>query len=1082
MTSRDLWCFVIFFGITLLTDSSVQAQAPPIQWQKSLGGSGNDRAYSIQQTIDGGFVVAGASASIDGDVTGHHGNSDSFDCWVVKLDAFGTILWQKSLGGSNNDEAVCIQETNDQGFVVVGASQSVNGDVSGLHLGTTLLEDWWIVKLDKSGNIVWEKCLGGSWDDIAESVRQTLDGGYIIGGYSDSNDGNVTGNHHPAGAPYLDSRDYWIVKLDSNGMLKWQKSFGGGNYDIVSCIRETSDTCYIVSGWSRSTDGDVSDNHGQFDFWIIKLDRTGKELWAHSYGGINNEEANDIWQTKDGGYIIAGMAGPDDGDVTGNHGGGDYWIVKIDSVRVLQWEKSYGGSRYDEATSIQQTNDGGYVVAGFSNSNDDDVTLHHGVVDSSDYWIMKLDSVGGVEWEESLGGKGNDVANSMQQTKDGGYVIAGWSDSNDGDVSGNHGQNDFWIVKLGPPPAVIASAQTMIFPSLVCTSQAQETVYVHNAGRGPLIIDSSTFVNGNASYALLFPTAWPDTIVSGDSLPLVVRYLSTLAGTSVATLTLYNNDITVGHNPWPITFTGNKDSIRFAVISTANDTIDFGYLYCGMTKDSAFTLLNLSTIASTCSLRVQNTSSFTVQSTAFLNVTQQRSIPIRYSGSSTSGIFRDSLVVADTCGHEIIVYLVAEVDSPAFTVSKVPDTTLCPGDSAVRSVVIRNTSHLTRSIQCGTDNALFTTDANAVSVLAGDSTTASVTFHGAPTVGVQSSNISFRDECGGVHSFTMTVRVATPDIAVPLSFTDSVCPFTPVAFEVPVVNHDAVPRSITLASSIFTMSRNNATIAPMTSDTFTVSFGGADTGTYTDNIHVADECGVVRDAALSVTVRKHFPSTLTVRSDSQVLPIGTERKVFVVADASTSISDGMSFTVDNEPTALYCDSVTSSGNIVVTRGANTTSVTIVHFPFPLNSDTLAILYYTTLVGSTLTPQVNLHNVSTIESCDAVAGTGSTTLALLPAGCELGTVLVHPFTTAIQSIYPNPATGVSTITFSTVSEAPLSLIVYDALGREVQTLYHGSRKPGLYSAAFDTHGLASGAYHLIMRVESLLLSKELMIVR
>src|ERR1035437_4554900 len=246
MNSRDLCCFVIFFGTALLADSSIQAQAPPIQWQKSLGGSGNDRSYSIKQSIDGGFVVAGASASIDGDVTAHHGSSDSMDYWVIRLDAFGTINWEKSLGGSNNDAAVSITETNDSGFVVVGASQSTNGDVSGHHVNALCnnCNDWWIVKLDRLGTVLWQKSLGGGGDDYAESVRQSMDGGYIIAGYTDSNDGNVTGNHHPVGTPTANSRDYWLVKLDGKRTLPWEKMFGGGKVDFANFVWEKNETVF----------------------------------------------------------------------------------------------------------------------------------------------------------------------------------------------------------------------------------------------------------------------------------------------------------------------------------------------------------------------------------------------------------------------------------------------------------------------------------------------------------------------------------------------------------------------------------------------------------------------------------------------------------------------------------------------------------------------------------------------------------------------------------------------------------------------------------------------------------------------
>ena len=173
--------------------------------------------------------------------------------------------------------------------------------------------------------------------------------------------------------------------------------------------------------------------------------------WAKCYGGSEYDAALSIQQTTDGGYIVAGLSLSNDNDVSGNHGGEDYWIVKLTSTGSIEWQKSLGGSGEDRASSVIQTTDGGYIIAGTSNSNDGDVSGNHG---RDDYWIVKLSSTGILEWQKSLGGSGDDDANSIQQTTDGGYIIAGGSNSNDGDVSGNHGSDDYWIVKLAPSGSI----------------------------------------------------------------------------------------------------------------------------------------------------------------------------------------------------------------------------------------------------------------------------------------------------------------------------------------------------------------------------------------------------------------------------------------------------------------------------------------------------------------------------------------------------------------------------------------------------------------------------------------------------
>ncbi|HRH48920.1 MAG TPA: T9SS type A sorting domain-containing protein [Panacibacter sp.] len=416
-----------------------------IQWQKCVGGSSYDEARSIQQTKDGGYIMAGSSNSINGDISGNHGKDDYL---VVKFDAAGTILWQKSLGGSSSEAAWSIQQTKDGGYIVGGTSYSNDGDVSGHH-GTDPNSDYWIVKLDSIGTIQWQKSLGSpsgffsGFGDLARSIQQTKDGGYIVAGDSWANGGDVSGNHG-------NGPDYWIVKLDSAGTILWQKSLGGSATENVHAIRQTIDGGYIVAGASFSNDGDVSGHHGDpnlilsSDYWIVKLDSAGAILWQKSLGGLSNEHCNDIQQTFDKGYIMFGHSNSTDGDVSGNHGNFDYWIVKSDSTGTIQWQKSFGGSNNEFGYSIRQTSDSGYILAGTSSSNDGDVIVNHGY---EDYWIVKLDNTGGILWQKSLGGSNSDIPYCIQETSDDGYIIAGWTLSNNGDVSGSH-VSDCWEVKL----------------------------------------------------------------------------------------------------------------------------------------------------------------------------------------------------------------------------------------------------------------------------------------------------------------------------------------------------------------------------------------------------------------------------------------------------------------------------------------------------------------------------------------------------------------------------------------------------------------------------------------------------------
>jgi hypothetical protein len=452
-----------------------------IQWQKSYGGSLADDARSIIQTTDGGYIVAGETYSPDGDVIGLHGTGDN--AWVVKLNITGTIQWAKCYGGTQGCEDIhSIIQTSDGGYVFAANSCSNDGDVSGNH-GSS---DCWVVKLNDTGVIQWQKCYGGSLDDYSECIVQTIDGGFILVGTTNSNDGDVSGNHG--------SQDYWVVKLNDTGAIQWSKCYGGSNLDNALSIKQTTDRGYIIAGLSDSQDGDVTGNHGsQGDAWIIKIDTVGTIQWEKCYGGSNFDGAWSILQTLDGGYIFAGYTASIDGDVIGNHGGvEDFWVVKLSDTGATQWAKCYGGSGDDLAYTILQNSDSTYMVSGYSTSTDGNVTGNHGY---EDFWLIKLNNNGNLIWEKSYGGSSTDEAFSMTKTNDGGYAMAGWSGSHDGDATLNHGSYDFWVVKLAPDTTTGISEIKIeggiaVYP--IPTDDNFNLAYTLPSGNGQLLITDIT--------------------------------------------------------------------------------------------------------------------------------------------------------------------------------------------------------------------------------------------------------------------------------------------------------------------------------------------------------------------------------------------------------------------------------------------------------------------------------------------------------------------------------------------------------------------------------------------------------------
>lgn len=433
------------FGMT----AAFTQTAPTVQWGRVLGGFSEDEAYAILQTDDG-YLVCGYAWSNDGDMSGNHGGRDA---WLIKLDNDGGTVWQRLLGGTAHEFGYDVQHTSDGGFIMAGSTSSNNGDVSGNHGGG----DGWAVKLDDTGNIEWQRALGGSGYEEIYAVQQTTDGGYVVVGYTTSNDGDVSGNHGDG--------DAWIAKLSVTGVIDWQRTMGGSGFDEAKSVGHTSDGGYIVAGTTTSNNGDVSGNHGIRDAWVIKLTEAGNITWQKALGGSGYDEGYSIQQTVDGGYIVAGTTGSNDGDISGNHGALDAWVVKLNNTGNIIWQNALGGTNNDVAVDAIQTIEGGYMLAGISGSNNGDVSGNQG---GDDAWVVKVNDQGMIIWQKSFGGSGFDIARGVQQTTNGGFVLAGGSNSNSGDFTGNNGATDAWVVKLSPDEVGVAENDRvgfMIYPN-----------------------------------------------------------------------------------------------------------------------------------------------------------------------------------------------------------------------------------------------------------------------------------------------------------------------------------------------------------------------------------------------------------------------------------------------------------------------------------------------------------------------------------------------------------------------------------------------------------------------------------------
>jgi type IX secretion system substrate protein len=418
--------------------------AQEIEWQNTIGGNSSDYFRSISQTGDGGYILGGNSWSdISGDKT--ENSQGNGDYWVVKLDASGVILWQNTIGGADWDQLIDISQTTDGGYILGGSSESsISGDKTENSQGGS---DYWVVKLDTSGVIQWQNTIGGDFNDYFQSFAQTTDGGYILGGYSNSNiSGDKTENS-------VGSFDYWVVKLDASGVIQWQNTIGGNDADQLFSISQTTDGGYMLGGYSRSNiSGDKTENSlGSFDYWVVKLDASGVIQWQNTIGGNAADQLFSISQTTDGGYILGGSSlSINSGDKTEiKQGFQDYWVVKIDASGIIQWQNTIGGNGDDLLYSISQTADGGYILGGWSDSpiSGDKTENSQGAID---YWVVKLDASGIIVWQNTIGGADWDQLNAISQTTDGGFILGGSSNSViSGDKTENsNGDYCYWVVKL----------------------------------------------------------------------------------------------------------------------------------------------------------------------------------------------------------------------------------------------------------------------------------------------------------------------------------------------------------------------------------------------------------------------------------------------------------------------------------------------------------------------------------------------------------------------------------------------------------------------------------------------------------
>ncbi len=345
-------------------------------WEHSYGGMGWEGIGYIQETADGGFLIHTNTDSPDGDVVGFHpGGSVATDCWVFKIDGSGQLIWSRAIGGSGHEATGKLIQTMDGGILMgIAWAESNDGDVVGHHGGRDCL----LVKMNATGSVEWSLAVGGSLGDEGSDVLELSNGDIMLLGRTASMDGDIAINQG--------GYDVLLAKVSSTGSLIWSRTYGGSLDDNGQRLFAAPDGGFIIGCGSSSNDGDVSGNHGQIDAWVFKVDADGTLMWQRSFGGSLNDRVS-LNEVESGGYVLSGYTDSNTDDVQGNHGSEDIWFVKLSTDGVLEWQRCSGGSAIDFGDLQAQTPDGGFVLMGWTGSNDGDVSGNHG---GRDMWVVKL--------------------------------------------------------------------------------------------------------------------------------------------------------------------------------------------------------------------------------------------------------------------------------------------------------------------------------------------------------------------------------------------------------------------------------------------------------------------------------------------------------------------------------------------------------------------------------------------------------------------------------------------------------------------------------------------------------------------
>ncbi|MCW4010796.1 MAG: hypothetical protein NWF05_09285 [Candidatus Bathyarchaeota archaeon] len=447
-----------------------RADVPPeVEWSKTFGGPNSDYGFSLVMTGDGGFAIIGITTSFG---AGH------YDLWLVKTDAEGNKLWDKTFGGQNSDGGYRLVETDDGGFAIVGVTYSFGAEDG----------DAWIVKTDADGNELWNKTYGGPNFDCGHGLVKTDDGGFAITGYTKS-----------YGA---EEGDLWLVRTDADGNELWNKTYEGPNFDYGFNLVKTSDGGFAITGYTKPYD------NGKSDLLLVRTDAAGNKLWDKTFGGPYEDRGTMLIETSDGGFAITGYT-----KANGYELFNDLWLIRTDAAGNKLWDKTFGGPNADEGRSLIETRDGGFAITGSTTASDD----------RGDLWLIKTDAAGNKLWDKTFGGPKFDYGFDLVETDYGSFIITGRT------FSFGEGNDDVWLIKTASPVQSSVLLTCSSSPALIGSAVNCSTLITGSSPTGTITWTSNSTTGTFASATTPVYDGVSNTTYT-DTTPSTVNITATYSG------------------------------------------------------------------------------------------------------------------------------------------------------------------------------------------------------------------------------------------------------------------------------------------------------------------------------------------------------------------------------------------------------------------------------------------------------------------------------------------------------------------------------------------------------------------------